>query len=187
MPYLSRWRLILVFGTCFLGLWVGLANFLSKETLNSLPSFFPQEQVTLGLDLQGGSSVLLEVDTKNVFKDYMASLLDEVRRVFRQEKILYMNLRLEGGTVLKFTPRNPEQQEKTLKILRNLVEGVHLSTADNGEIVMKLSDVIVKEKEDSAVKQSIEIVRRRIDEMGTKEPSIQQQGNNRTWLESLVF
>ncbi len=183
MPYLSRWRLILVFGTCFLGLWVGLANFLSKETLNSLPSFFPQEQVTLGLDLQGGSSVLLEVDTKNVFKDYMASLLDEVRRVFRQEKILYMNLRLEGGTVLKFTPRNPEQQEKTLKILRNLVEGVHLSTADNGEIVMKLSDVIVKEKEDSAVKQSIEIVRRRIDEMGTKEPSIQQQGNNRILLQ----
>jgi preprotein translocase subunit SecD len=183
MPYLSRWRLTLVFGVCFIGLWLGLANFLSSETLNSLPSFFPKDQVTLGLDLQGGSSVLLEVDTRNVFKDYMTSLLDEVRRIFRQEKILYMNLRLEGGTVLRVTPRNPDQVEKISKILRNLTEGAQVSSTSNGEISMKLNDATIKEREDGAVKQSIEIVRRRIDEMGTKEPSIQQQGNSRILLQ----
>ena len=66
MHYLTRWRVTLILGVCFLGFWFGLQNFLPPSTLNKLPSFIPHPQLSLGLDLQGGSSILLEVDLKDI-------------------------------------------------------------------------------------------------------------------------
>lgn len=179
MHYLSRGRLLLIFALCFAGLWFAAANFIPQKALDRLPGFFYKEQISLGLDLQGGSSILLGVDLKNIVKDYMGSLLDEMRRVFRKERIGYMNLRLENLDSIKFTLRNVSQKEKALQLVHQMLPDIAIEVKDNQDITVRVSTAAFKKREEGAVKQSIEIVRRRIDEMGTKEPSIQQQGENR--------
>jgi preprotein translocase subunit SecD len=179
MVHIARWRLIMVSVVCLFGLWFALPNFFSKEQLERLPSFFPREQVNLGLDLQGGSSILLEVDLSNVESEHLASLVDETRRLFRKEKIGYTHLKITSGR-LDIMLRKFDQADAAKSILRRLGGmGSDVTVEDNGTIFLTLSPESVRERKVMAVNQSIEIVRRRIDEMGTKEPSIQQQGQNR--------
>jgi len=179
MQYLSQWRLSIIFGVCLVGLWVSLASFFSKDTLDRFPDIFYKQQISLGLDLQGGSSLLLEVDLKDVSKDYMYTLLDEVRRSFRKEHIGHFNLRAENQNSLKFTLRNLSQKDKALSVIRYIIQDVSVKVENAQDVIVHVNDSVFKQREEGAVKQSIEIVRRRIDEMGTKEPSIQQQGKNR--------
>ena len=147
----------------------------------------PREQVNLGLDLQGGSSILLEVDLSNVEKEYLSSLMDEARRTFRKEKIGYTSLKVQDQA-LTVMLRKMEQGDEAKSILRRLGGmGAEVVLENNGSIRLSLSPESVRERKKMAVNQSIEIVRRRIDEMGTKEPSIQQQGQNRILCNSLVW
>ena len=179
MVHIARWRLILVSTVCLLGIWFALPNFFSKERLETLPDFLPRAQVNLGLDLQGGSSILLEVDLSNVEKEYLSSLVDETRRTFRKEKIGYTSLKVVDQH-LEIMLRKIEQGDSAKTILRRLGGmGSEVTLEDNGSLNLTLSPDSVRERKKMAVTQSIEIVHRRIDEMGTKEPSIQQQGKNR--------
>lgn len=179
MVHIARWRLIVVSLVCLFGIWFALPNFFSKEQLEKLPSFFPREQANLGLDLQGGSSILLEVDLSNVETEYLTSLTDEVRRLFRKEKIGYTHLKINEGR-LEIMLRKMDQAGDAKSILRRLGGmNAEISLEDNGALFLSLSPESIRERRVMAVNQSIEIVRRRIDEMGTKEPSIQQQGQNR--------
>lgn len=179
MVHIARWRLILVSAVCFFGVWFALPNFFSKCCIERFPSFMPRDQVSLGLDLQGGSSILLEVDLSNVQKEYLASLTDEVRRQFRREKIGYTNLKSTNHN-LQVMLRKLEQGDKAKSLLKRLVGmGAEVILEDNGSLTVTLAPETIRERRKMAVDQSIEVVRRRIDEMGTKEPSIQQQGQNR--------
>jgi len=179
MVHIARWRLIVVSTVCLFGFWFALPNFFSKEQLERFPSFFPKEQVSLGLDLQGGSSILLEVDLSNVESEYLTSLTDEVRRLFRKGKIGYTHLRIQEAR-LEVMLRKMDQSDEAKSILKRLGGmGSEVIVENNGTILLTLSPESVRERKMMAVNQSIEIVRRRIDEMGTKEPSIQQQGQNR--------
>ena len=179
MVHIARWRLIVVSLVCALGIWYALPNLFSKAELKNLPSFMPQDQVSLGLDLQGGSSILLEVDLTNVEKEYLSSLGDEVRRSLRKEKIGYKNLKA-SATSLEIDVRKVEQGTAARKIMRNIGGmGANVTLSESGHLTLTLSPETIQDRKKMAVNQSIEIVRRRIDEMGTKEPSIQQQGMNR--------
>lgn len=179
MVRIARWRLTVVSVVCLVGIWVAFPNFFSKEKLAHFPSFLPREQVNLGLDLRGGSSILLEVDLSQVIKEYLVSLTDEVRRLFRKEKIGYTNLKAEGMH-LEVMLRKMDQGEEARTLLKRLGgPGTTVTLEDNGLLSLVLSEDVIRDRRVMAVNQSIEIVRRRIDEMGTKEPSIQQQGENR--------
>tara|TARA_R110002050_G_scaffold847_1_gene5868 strand:- start:8450 stop:10036 length:1587 start_codon:yes stop_codon:yes gene_type:complete len=179
MVYVARWRVILVLFVCLLGAWFSIPNFFNKSDVKAWPSFLYNEQVNLGLDLQGGSSILLEVDLKNVIKDYLASTIDEIRRSLRKEKIGYVNLG-NNNKEIYFTLRNIDDQSNVKKLLKKLMgQDVVLDINENGSVKAQISDDTRKERVRMAISQSIEIVRRRIDEMGTKEPSIQQQGEDR--------
>ena len=181
MVHIARWRLILVSVVCFTGIWFALPNFFPKCCLEKFPSFLPREQVNLGLDLQGGSSILLEVDLSNVEKEYLSSLMDEARRTFRKEKIGYTSLKVQDQT-LTVMLRKMDQSPEAKSILRRLGGmGGEVTLEENGSLTLTLSPESVQERKKMAVNQSIEIVRRRIDEMGTKEPSIQQQGQTEFW------
>lgn len=179
MQHLARWRVTVILGICFVGLWFGLQNFLPSSFLNNVPSFVPRSQLSLGLDLQGGSSILLEVDLKEVAHDSLASLMDELRRAFRQKRIGYFDLKLDSKNVLHFKLRSLEDTDNAKSIIRSLFADFAIEVDQTGGVVVAPTPSFIQEKEDSAVTQSIEIVRRRIDEMGTKEPSIQKQGKNR--------
>jgi len=101
MLNISKWNLFFVFSVCLLGLYYFIPNFYGKSEVTALPSFLSKKQVNLGLDLQGGSHLLLEVETKTVLKEESENLVDEIRSFLRKSKIKYTNLgsKVKGAVV----------------------------------------------------------------------------------------
>lgn len=181
MVYLERWKIILVLAVCALGVLYALPNALPRETVAWLqantPGIVPSQTVNLGLDLRGGSHLLLEVATDAVIDERMQGLVDQVRVELRNEKIGYTDLGLVNGAV-HFRLSDPGDADKARAAINTMDRDV-VATAKDGDFMLKLSDAKITERKQSAMEQSVEIVRRRIDETGTREPSIQRQGENR--------
>ena len=168
-----------------------------REALKaSIPSFIPafivpHQAIVLGLDLQGGSHVLLEVDTGAVLRTQVNILRDDVRRVLRDERIS-----LQGGIGVQnrgVTIRVPEaaDREKLLPKLRELAQPaggmlgqagarlIDIAEAPDGAITLTLTEQGINDKIRKSVDQAIEVLRRRVDALGTTEPNIQRQGADR--------
>jgi preprotein translocase subunit SecD len=178
MIHIPLWKTILTVGVCLLGLLFVSPNFFTREQLNHFPSWFPKNQVVLGLDLQGGAHLLLEVDFEDVAKEQMHSLSDMVRSVFRKERIGYTGLAAKKDFV-SLTLRNPSDLEKATSLIKQADHETEVTSTPEGQMTLRLSESAMKERKKSALAQSIEIVRRRVDETGTAEPFIQQQGEDR--------
>ena len=101
MLRVGKWRLFSVLLICIMGLYFLLPNLYSKEEVTALPNYLSKKQVNLGLDLQGGSHLLLEVDTKVVLKEKSEYLVDDIRSTLRKNKIKYSNLgsKVKGAVV----------------------------------------------------------------------------------------
>ena len=181
MIYIQRWKIILIVAVCVLGVLYSAPNFFGRQTVEWLqlhtPSFFPNQTVNLGLDLRGGSHLLLEVATDAVIDERIQALVDQTRGALRNAKIGYTDLGLNNGAV-HFHLTDPSQIEATNQALRDMDPDLNVTTNDNNFVLAMKSDRI-RDRKRAALDQSIEIVRRRIDETGTREPSIQRQGENR--------
>jgi len=151
---------------------------MSQKTLEeSWPKWLPAKQIPLGLDLKGGSSILLEVDLNGFIKERLQGLSNEIRQSLRKAKIGYVGLKVEGRAV-SLNLRDPAEREAAYAALRKFGQDVLITTYADGLIHVAFSDAALLQKEGAVISQSIEMVRRRIDEMGTKEPLIQRQGSN---------
>lgn len=189
MLYFPRWKIYLIIATCVLGVVLTLPNFLSKETLSALPSWYAGNRVNLGLDLRGGSHLLLELDMKAVIHDRVENLVDSARTQLRAASIGYTAINAgERGITVQL--RDPNQSDAAVKALRTLANTVGSGalgvgqpdldvTADGGAVSVTLNEVGLTERASQAVQQSIEIVRRRVDETGVNEPVIARQGSDR--------
>lgn len=186
MFYIPTWKAVLIVLVCLLGTVYALPNFFYKKTLDSFPSWFPKQQVSLGLDLQGGSHLLLEANLKVVVEEYLSSLLDATRQTLRKNRVGYTALHLDKNTyTFSFKLRDLLEENKK-KILYKDLQAIDpdLSiTFEEDTVLLSLKDAALKNREKAALEQSIEIVRRRIDETGTKEPTIQQQGDDRILIQ----
>ena len=187
MLNLSRWKIIAVVLSVVFGVLFTLPNVLPKTTRDSLPSFMPKQTLNLGLDLQGGSYLLLEVDTAALRAERLTNLVEDVRTILREQDIAFTELRQAGGAVsVRIT--DPAKVSAAAKALRDSVgaplagapggRDITLSTSDQ-RIRMAFVEEAINAEAASAVTQSIEIIRRRIDELGTREPTILRQGVNR--------
>ncbi len=174
MYKLSRTRVILILLVCLIGIFFAVPNLIKNK--EALPSWW--QPVNLGLDLQGGSHLLLEVKIDDVLKERMSTVEDSVRQVLRENKIRYQNLRAQDDSVtVKIDNLNARNQAMNLfKKMDNEMDVVE--TAD-GVIKISYNEMALTALKKRIVDQSIEIVRRRIDELGTKEPVIQGQGSDR--------
>ncbi len=191
MLYFPKWKVILILAAAVIGVLCVLPNFVAKERLASLPDWFPKSQLVLGLDLQGGSHLLLEVDTDVVKAERVEALRDDARRILREARIGYTNLRGSGQTVTLSlrdvadveNARSQLQELETSGLQTILGPGaaaeVEIDGAADGTFTLTVTDDGLRQRVNSAVEQSIEIVRRRIDELGTTEPNIQRQGADR--------
>ncbi|MSP51728.1 MAG: protein translocase subunit SecD [Alphaproteobacteria bacterium] len=196
MMYFARWKVALIAATCLLGIVFALPNLFSEKTLAGLPSWVPSHRLSLGLDLQGGSHLLLEVETEALVRERLENLVDAVRQSLRKDQIGYIGLGFTGRQVnLKL--RDLAQSDKARESLRALavpIAGVgaklggilggggpdiEVTSSPDGTFALKLTEAGVLESRRKAIQQSIEIVRRRIDETGVREPTIQQQGAER--------
>jgi preprotein translocase subunit SecD len=189
MLALSRWKIILVLGSVIFGILFSLPNVLPDKALASLPGFLPHQRLNLGLDLQGGSSLLYEVDTAALQKERLNDLSEEASSELRDAQIIFSNLNTTGN-IVQVTITDPAQMDQAqaalAKVGGTLAGGGRetLVTRSGNQFQIALTSQATQQEARNAVAQSIEIIRRRIDLLGTKEPDIRQQGSDRIAIEA---
>jgi preprotein translocase subunit SecD len=190
MLALSRWKIAVVLLSVIYGLLFTLPNVLPDSVLAQWPSFLPHQRLNLGLDLQGGSSLLYEVDTDALKKQRLNDLQEEASQELHDAQVQFSGLNSNAGVVaLKITdPAQTDAAATALGKVGGTVTGAGrevLVTHDNaGNFQLALTQAAIQQGVRNAVAQSIEIIRRRIDLLGTKEPDIRQQGTDRIAIEA---
>jgi protein-export membrane protein SecD len=185
MLYFPRWLVTLIFVACGLGVVLSVPNMFPQQMVEAWPRWVPKKQVSLGLDLRGGSYLLYEVDMRAALTQRLNDFADGMRKEFAnaQPPIGYSGgLNVEGGQITT-TLRDPARADDARALLRRVDPSLEMTVGSGGAISVKINDAAWQQQQLRIVEQSIEIVRRRIDESGTKEPSIQREGNDRIVLE----
>ena len=189
MLYFSRWKATAILLTAFIVCAFAIPNFFPEQTVQNWPKW-AQRHIVLGLDLQGGSHLLLEVDSNAVRKEKVETLRDDVRRVLREARIGYTGLAIRGTSV-EVRIREGADVPTALSKLRELSQPlggifsasgqrtVEVTDAGGGLIRLTLTEPAINDRIRQAVDQSIQIVERRVNELGTVEPLIQRQGADR--------
>ncbi len=159
------------------------------------PSWLPSGIVNLGLDLRGGAHLLAEVQVADVYKARMDGLWPEVRKALAAERATVGGVRRAPSdpSELKIQIENPEGLAKAVEVVKALASPVVTLTGvgssdfevagDGNTLTLRLSDAEKAATDDRTMQQSVEIVRRRVDEVGTREPTIQRQGTDRVLIQ----
>jgi protein-export membrane protein SecD len=178
MLYFANWKVTLICAVCALGVLLSLPNLFSPAFLAKLPEAVPHKQVSLGLDLRGGSYLLLEVDVAAAQRDRLNAIIDNVRNALRNANIGYTGLEVQGNAIT-FKLRDTGASDAAREALRKIDPDLTVTIAADGAGTVAFSTVATEARRRQAVDQSIEIIRRRIDETGIKEPQIQREGQDR--------
>jgi preprotein translocase subunit SecD len=188
MMNLARWKVVLVVLATVLGALFTLPNLLPANVRDGLPGFMPKNTLHLGLDLQGGSDLLYSVDTVALRNERLTNMAEDVRTTLRDKQIAFTDLAVNGPEIgLRIT--DPAQANDALNALRTTVgaplagtpggRDVTVSTAPDQRLRIAFVPEAFDAEASKAVEQNIEVIRRRIDQMGTKEPQIDRRGKNR--------
>jgi SecD/SecF fusion protein len=165
-----------------LGLLSAVPNLLPEKIASKLPAWYSENNVSLGLDLQGGSHLLLEADSKALIHDQYQALADELTDQLREAGIYYSRPLIQQDS-LQLTLRNSESGKQAQAIAESLARDssngsrrFELEVIDYS-LVLRLTDSWIDVVLNDAIERSLEVVRRRLDETGLVEPSITRQGN----------
>ncbi|WP_417516886.1 protein translocase subunit SecD [Minwuia sp.] len=192
MLHFEKWKVAVITVICLLGLIYTAPNFVDQRTRDSIPDWLPNQSINLGLDLQGGSHLLMEVDSEAVIEDRLTDIVESIRNQLREvrPRIQRSGFRVDDLTV-SFEVRDPARMDQVLGIVRDIANsgsnaglvgtgGPEVEVTNDGSTVRAtLTDAGVQERLTSVVQQSVEILRSRVDELGVSEPTIQQQGSDR--------
>ena len=187
MLYFSKAKLVIIYFVILFLSVVSIANLFESEK-----NFLLSKKVNLGLDLQGGSYLLLEVDSKPAFKQKMQDKVVSIRKAFKKQKIKYKNLKLRNE-IISFQLANNEiekfeafflDKENSINKYYNRYRSYEMDySITEDSVAIKYSKYGIIEIKNSILNDSLEIVRRRVDEVGTKEPTIVRRGNERILIE----
>ena len=188
MLYFTRWKALGIVLTALLICLFAVPNFFPEATVKNWP-LWAQRRIVLGLDLQGGSYLLLEVDSNYVKKEKLDQIRDDVRRTLREARIGYTGLASRGDAV-EVRVKDADLPT-TLSKLRELSQplggllgtsgqrSLEVSDAGGGLIRLTVPQAAINERIRQTIEQSIQIVERRVNQLGTVEPVIQRQGTDR--------
>ncbi|QAU46921.1 protein translocase subunit SecD [Bradyrhizobium guangzhouense] len=188
MLYFTRWKALGIILTALIVCLCAVPNFFPEAQVKTWPAW-AQRRLVLGLDLQGGSSLQLEVDSNYVKKEKLDQIRDDVRRVLREARIGYTGIVTKGDAV-EVRIRDADSQPALAK-LRELAQPIgglmgssgqrdlDVTDAGGGLIRLSISEPAMIERLRKTIEQSIQIVEKRVNELGTVEPIIQRQGNDR--------
>jgi preprotein translocase subunit SecD len=193
MLQVPTWQRITVAIILILGVLLALPNVLPDKVRAHMPGIL-QNTISLGLDLQGGSYLLEEVQLDQVKKDRIESLVGDIRVGLRKAHIGFNGTSVTGDSVSVhiIDPTQFEQAKEIVQGLNPLAGGsmiavgtrnYDVSYPGNDIITMKMSDVYLRSMIDQTLDQEIEVVRKRIDALGTREPTIQRQGTDRILIQ----
>lgn len=207
MLHIEGWKRVVIWATCAIGLLFALPNgfYGQVESYNDAqeagqeptgwPSFLPSGLVNLGLDLRGGAHLLGEVKLAEVYTTRLEGFWPEVRNVLRNERATIGAIRQQEGGVAELVVRigNPEQMDRAIEVVQTLARPVTsltggmtddiVVTALGDNLIVTLSEAEKLATDERTMAQSLEIIRRRVDEAGTREPTIQRQGNDRILIQ----
>jgi protein-export membrane protein SecD len=171
------------------GILIALPNALSDNVRAKFPKWLPSQTVNLGLDLQGGSYLLLQVDLDQVMRDRAEAMVGDIRASFRKANIPIdqLNSREDTVSVRVTDPARLEEARKLVAEVNPTVGSSVLSVGgrqydvseQNGTFTLTMTDAFKTLTRQQVLDQSVEVVRRRIDELGTREPSIERSGEDR--------
>ncbi len=190
MIHLSRWKIILLALSLVFGLLFTAPNLLSPAQREALPGWLPKNVLNLGLDLQGGSYLLLEVDVPAMREKRLTNLAEDARTVLAEASVGVSTIvRQNDGVIV--TLSDPSQMELAQQAMRALVAAGPSGAADrvvqrqgSDRIRYAFTDATMNSMAADAVTQSIEVVRRRLDSSGTKEIAITRQGADRIVIQA---
>ncbi|MGV8938172.1 MAG: protein translocase subunit SecD [Allorhizobium sp.] len=187
----SPWLVMTYAVIILIGLLTALPNVLSPATLDRLPSFLPKQQVSLGLDLRGGSHLVLEVDAADLVKERLLTILSDSRNSLRDAGIQTTSVRREGDAIVVVLT-DPATRAAAIEELTKLGNAVGIGGAQSDLAVTASSDNRIgiamtpaglEQRTSAAVEQSVEIIRQRVDQVGVSEPTIQRVGGNRVLVQ----
>ena len=193
MLHFERWKIWSIVAVCLFGLLAALPNLLSTDFLRDRwPGFLPHSRINLGLDLRGGSYLLLEANLDKLKQTRLESIINDARKALREAKIPYTGLGKAGDGV-RFRISKPEDAAKTLELANKLrrplgttllggsgAPDLEVKTEDSGNLItLTPTPEALNDRIASAMGAAQEVVRKRIDALGTTEPSIQRQGLSR--------
>ncbi|CAM5384181.1 Protein translocase subunit SecD OS=Afipia felis OX=1035 GN=secD PE=3 SV=1 [Afipia felis] len=192
MLYFTRWKALAVVLTALVVCLFAVPNFFSEATVKTWPAW-AQRRLVLGLDLQGGSHLLLEVDANSVKKDKLDQVRDDARRALRDAKIGYTGLGIKGDNVeVRVKEADLATALSKLRELSQPLGGIlggsgqrtmEVSDAGGGLIRLTVPQAAILDRVRQAVDQSIQIIEKRVNELGTVEPLIQRQGVDRVLVQ----
>jgi preprotein translocase subunit SecD len=189
MLYFTRWKALAIILTALVVCLCAVPNFFPEARVKTWP-LWAQRHLVLGLDLQGGSYLLLEVDSNYIKKDKLDQVRDQVRTTLREARIVYTGLAARPDSVEVRITKDTDLQNALTK-LRELSQplggllgssgqrSLEVSDAGGGLIRLTVPPAAVTERIRQTIEQSIQIVERRVNELGTVEPLIQRQGVDR--------
>ena len=189
MLYFTRWKALAIILTALVVCLCAVPNFFPEARVKTWP-LWAQRHLVLGLDLQGGSYLLLEVDSNYVKKEKLDQIRDDARRVLREAKIVYTGLSVRNDAVEVRITKDTDQQTALSK-LRDLSQplggllgsngqrSLEVADAGNGTIRLTVPQAAINDRIRQTIEQSIQIVEKRVNELGTVEPVIQRQGTDR--------
>ncbi|MGB3500025.1 MAG: protein translocase subunit SecDF [Mesorhizobium sp.] len=191
MLHFTRLKTFLIWGVVALGVLFSMPNLLSQATLDSLPGWVPSRPMTLGLDLQGGSHMLLQLDRKDLIEERLETVRNDIRVALRDARVGYTGLSGTANSV-QVRIRDAADIEKAKTALNSMTQPVASGLLTGGSVTelsrdepepglirFTLTDSGIAYRLNSALSQSIEVVQRRVNELGTTEPIIQRQGSDR--------
>ncbi|KAB2912038.1 MAG: protein translocase subunit SecD [Dechloromonas sp.] len=197
MLHIQTWKVIAATILCLVGIVFAAPNLLSPEQVTQLPRWLPHQRDNLGLDLQGGAYLLLEVDTRAVARERLNNVVESTRNALRNARIGYTRLSPSGERSVAVKLRDAAQTAQALDLMKKELEPagsgimvlgqakpeLSFASTPDGDITVTLTEEAIVDKARKAVEQSIEIVRRRIDETGVSEPQIARQGQDRILIQ----
>ncbi len=192
MLYFTRWKALAIILTALVVCLCAVPNFFPEAKVKTWP-VWAQRHLVLGLDLQGGSHIVLEVDSNSVKKDKLDQVRDDVRRTLRDAKIGYTGLAAKADSVeVRIKDADLATALTKLRELSQPLGGLlgsngqrslEVSDAGGGLIRLTVPQAAITERIRQSVEQSIQIVERRVNELGTVEPLIQRQGVDRIMVQ----
>ncbi|MBL0947098.1 protein translocase subunit SecD [Brevundimonas sp.] len=191
MIHLSRWKVILLALSVAFGVLFAYPNLLTPAQRDALPGFLPKNALNLGLDLQGGSYLLLEVDVTEMQAKRVSNTVEDVRQILSEAQIVPVSIQPDTTGVVVTLSTEDQVNTAFTAIRDSVTRGAAGGVADrqvtrqsNNRLRVAFTDAALNRMGPDAVTQSIEVVRRRIDNLGTREPSIMRQGSNRIVIQA---
>ena len=178
MLKIEPWKKLLVLIIGIFSILYSIPNFFHFDS----DYFFSKNKLRLGLDLQGGSYLLLKVESNVVVEERLESILEEARISFRGARIGYNSIGVfDDALNIKLKP--DQNKPSIIEIINNIDTSLDVNISDDWLLTANYNKESTNALKNSALQQSLEIIRRRIDETGTNEPIIQRQGIERIMVQ----